>query len=74
MGDMALVMTEEHDITPAPGTIVRESDGQPGNLLAVFDYPMCAACIVCGQQVRIERMFLAEWEHLSPAQTAPAES
>jgi hypothetical protein len=70
---MALVMTD-HDITPAPGTIVREADGQPGNLLAVFDYPMLAVCLVCGQPVRIERKFLCEWEHVSPVQTAPAES
>jgi hypothetical protein len=60
----ALVVTEQHDITPKPGTVVRESDGQPGSLLAVFDYPLRAVCIVCGQQVRIERKFFAEWEHV----------
>jgi hypothetical protein len=71
MGDMALVMAEEHDITPAPETIMREAGGEHGNLLAVFDYPMLAVCLVCRQPVRIERKFLCEWEHVIPEQTAP---
>ena len=56
---------------PKPGTVVRESDGQPGDLFAVFDYPLRAACIVCGQQARIERKFLAECEHVIPEQAIP---
>jgi ABC-type Fe2+-enterobactin transport system substrate-binding protein len=68
---MAVTTRDDHDITPQPGTVVREADGQPGNLLAVFDYPVRAVCITCGQQVRIERKFLSEWEHVTPERIAP---
>ena len=73
MGDVALVRTEEHDITPAPGTVTRESDGQHGDLFTVFDYPLRAVCMACREPVRVQRMFLAEWEHVLPEQTTPAE-
>jgi hypothetical protein len=39
---------------------------------AVFDYPLRAACITCREPVRVQRMFLAEWEHVIPQQTSPA--
>jgi hypothetical protein len=74
MDGMVLVASDGHSIVPEPGTVVREADGQPGNLLAVFDYPMRAACITCGQPARIERKFLSEWTHVIPQQTAPAPS
>jgi len=64
-----LVVSEGHSIVPKPGTVTRESDGQPGSLLAVFDYPLRAACIVCERQIRIERKFLAEWQHCRSADT-----
>lgn len=63
-----LVASDGHSIVPKPGTVTRESDGQPGNLLAVFDYPLKAVCMTCREPVRVERMFLAEWEHVIPAQ------
>ena len=66
-----LVAGDGHSIVPEPGTVTRESDGQPGDLFAVFDYPLRAVCMTCREPVRVQRMFLAEWEHAPPAQTAP---
>jgi len=61
---MVLVVSGGHAIVPEPGTVIRESDGRPGSLLRVFDYPVHAVCITCGQAVRTARMLLAEWEHI----------
>jgi hypothetical protein len=69
----ALVMSEDHDIVPKPGTVRRERDGKPGSLLRPLDYPLIAECISCGKWVRIQRWFQAEWTHVIPQQTAPAE-
>ncbi len=66
------MMTEPHSITPKPGTVRRENDGEPGDLFAVFDYPLLAECMECGGLVREQRMFLAEWEHV-PHLRPPAE-
>jgi len=59
-----------HEITPKPGTVRRERDGEPGNLFSPLDYPLIAECIECGGTVREVRMFLSGgWEHVHiPAQ------
>lgn len=52
-----------HAITPKLGTSVRERDGEPANLMDRADYPVLGVCVVCGRRVRVERMYLADWEH-----------
>ena len=60
------VVTNGHEITPKPGTARRVRDGEPASLLNPADYPVEAICIVCGQPIRTERYYLAEWRHIAP--------
>ena len=52
-----------HVIVPKPGT-VRTPTGKPASLLRPMDYPVVAECMECGQPVRCERYFLADWYHI----------
>jgi len=52
-----------HEIVPRPGTVRREKDGEPGDLLNALDYPLLADCTVCGCTVRAWH-FYADWEHV----------
>lgn len=53
-----------HAITPKLGTVTRERDGEPADLLDRADYPVLATCVICERRVRCERKYLAEWEHV----------
>jgi hypothetical protein len=53
-----------HAITPKPGTVTRERDGAPADLMDRADYPVLATCVTCDRPVWCERMYLAEWEHV----------
>lgn len=57
-------MDVSHAITPKLGTVTRERDGKPGDLMNRDDYPVLAVCVVCERPVRCERMYLAEWVHV----------
>ena len=52
-----------HEIVPEPGT-ARRKDGSPADLTRPSDYPVTAICKVCGQRIRCERYYLAEWRHI----------
>jgi hypothetical protein len=39
-------------------------DGQAASLLNPAHYPVEALCLECGQPVRCERYYLAEWRHI----------
>jgi hypothetical protein len=54
-----------HEPVPEPGTFRRVSDGEPASLLTPYDYPVTAVCSVCGQQIRVERIYLADWHHIA---------
>lgn len=54
-----------HPIVPRPGTVARESDGEPGDLFAPLDFPLLARCLTCGGLVREERWFASKgWVHI----------
>ena len=55
-----------HEIIPEPGTARRVRDGQPADLKNPLHYPIEAICMACGQPIRIERFYLAEWRHVTP--------
>lgn len=55
----------DHPIMPKPGTVIRESDGEPGNMFAPLDFPLLARCITCNGLVREERWFASKgWVHI----------
>ena len=56
-------MTTRHRITPERGTARRVRHGEPADLTRPSDYPVTAVCKVCGQPIRCERYYLAEWYH-----------
>jgi hypothetical protein len=58
------VVTNGHDITPKPGSVRSARSGEPADLKNPLHYPIEAVCIVCGQPVRNERYYLAEWRHI----------
>jgi hypothetical protein len=60
------VVPGDHGITPERGSAHRVRDGQPADLTRVSDYPVLAVCLTCGQPVRCERFYLAEWRHIEP--------
>jgi hypothetical protein len=58
-------MTPEHEIIPEPGMARRVRD-QPADLRNPVHYPVTAVCKTCGQPIRCERHYLAEWRHVEP--------
>jgi hypothetical protein len=63
MSELAYV-TGGHEILPEPGSARRVRDGEPASLTRPSDYPVEAACSVCGQPIRCERWFLGGWRHI----------
>jgi hypothetical protein len=63
---------EGHAITPRYGTM-RDRNGNPCLGLHPLEFPITAVCLECGQPIRLDRYYLAEWEHVIPQQIAPAE-
>jgi len=57
-------MGAEHTPAPEPGTARRERDGAPADLRDPAAYPVTAACMTCGQRIRIERWFRGRWYHI----------
>ena len=53
-----------HAITPALGSARRARDGLPANLMHVSDYPVEAVCIECGEPIRCQRFYAADWIHI----------
>ena len=53
-----------HAITPKPGSVTRERDGKPADLMDRADYPVLAVCVICDRPVWCERMYLADWVHV----------
>jgi hypothetical protein len=60
-----------HTATPRKGSYVTE-EGSPASPLAGTDYPVIAACKICGGQIRLEHMLQMEWRHAPARVTAPA--
>jgi hypothetical protein len=58
-------VADDHDPLPEPGTFRRVCDGEPASLLSPYDYPVEGVCKVCGQPVRVERIYLADWHHIA---------
>jgi hypothetical protein len=58
-------VADDHDPRPEPGTFRRVCDGEPASLLSPYDYPVTAVCSVCGQPIRVERIYLADWHHIA---------
>ena len=58
-------VANDHEIIPEPGTARRVRDGEPASLLSPYDYPVEGVCKVCGQPVRVERIYLADWHHIA---------
>ena len=56
-----------HHVQPVPETIVREEDGQPGDLMATQDYPVLGDCMGCGGRIRLRAFFYPVWEHVDGA-------
>ena len=58
----------EHEILPQPDNIYSmagPNTGRPADLRITFHYPVESVCAGegCGQVIRLERMYLADWEH-----------
>jgi len=60
-----------HAPVPLKGSYVRESDGEPANLLNGADYPVAAECKFCGGRITLGALMQWEWRH-APAVTAVA--
>lgn len=61
--------TAGHAPFPLKGSYVRESDGEPANLLDEADYPVLAGCKLCGGRIKLGHLMQWEWRHV-PAVTA----
>jgi hypothetical protein len=57
-----------HVATPQTGTYVTEK-GAPASPLRDEDYPVIAACKLCGGRIRLEHKMQMEWRH-APAVAA----
>lgn len=58
-----------HLATPLTGTYIRENGGATANPLRGEDYPVIAACKVCGGRIRLGQKMQMEWRH-TPAVAA----
>lgn len=58
-----------HAASPRTGTCVRADGSGPADPLNAADYPVVAACKVCGGTVRLEDLRQMEWRH-APAPAA----
>jgi hypothetical protein len=61
-----------HIATPQTGTYARENGGGPASLLLGADYPVIAACKICGGRIRLDHKMQMEWRHAPAAVAAPA--
>ena len=59
-----LNISASHDITPVASSARRVRDGGLADLRDPRDYPAEAVCLVCGQPIRIEWIYLSEWRHI----------
>lgn len=61
-GDM---LSSNHDITPARGTMRQVESGELGTCINPFDYPLLADCLECGERIRIDRYSIIDnWYHV----------
>jgi hypothetical protein len=59
------LLSSDHDITPAKGSIRQADSGEPGSLFNPFHYPLVAVCMECGRDIRIDRNSITdEWYHV----------
>jgi hypothetical protein len=56
--------SSEHAITPRLGTMRHAATGKrTDGMHPIQDYPMAAICLECGQDIRLDKYFFAEWYH-----------
>ena len=61
---LRLAASQTHEALPVRGTVKRENDGEPVDLLAkAWDYPILADCAGCERAIRKENAMFADWEH-----------
>lgn len=62
-----LLLRTQHQYPPLRASSARRvRDGLPADLRDPCDYPAEALCLVCGQPIRCDRFYLAEWRHIAP--------
>jgi len=61
---LRLAASQAHEALPVRGTVKREKDREPVDLLAkAWDYPILADCAGCEMAIRKENAMFADWEH-----------